>query len=669
MSLRPAAVLLLSALVAAGCRAPGAAEAMANRAQGANASRELISTLTGDPPNFAQMTNGSLATVVSRDFGRGAKAGALVELFWPNYTADHLWDSYVGVVRQGGKATWAHQLKLVRQALAPDTGRAIAAFEGPGVRLEIEDVVAPGSDVHLRRATLTNTDGEPLVGAALANFAFLTIGHLPAGDRARFEDGVLVQSEGKTAVAVASDVAPDAARVGLANLPLTDLRDARHAAEGGDWKGPQAAGPAPGGVDAVSRHPLPALAPGASASVTWAIAAASDAGTARQAARRAADAGFAPVARADAERWGAWLASSKHPAGLSPDARAVYRRALVALGQHMASNGAIIAAPTNLNPPYRFVWPRDGSLIALTLLKAGHRAEAEKFFAFAETLQRPDGSFAINYFPDGKRALWDFGPQGNEHDQPGTFAWGVGKVFAATGDRGWLAARWPAVKRSCGFLLAQQTPSGLLTTCRDLWELDHDGTWTYSNGAAAAGLRAGAAIAEAMGEPGEAARYREASERMTRAIADQLVGGPGNWLVRGLRKGKLDTTVEAANLALGGSAFGVFDDRHPAMAATGEAVKARLGMPGGGIRRYENDRYYDGQPWPVSTAWLATHRLAVGDRAPARAAIDTMTRWAGATESLMLGEQFDEQKRRWASAFPLAWSEAAFVGLALELEP
>lgn len=667
MTFRPTAALLLAALVAAGCRAPGAAEA-ASRTGQMGASRELISTITGDPPNFAQMSNGTMLTVVSRDFGRGAKAGALVELFWPNYAADHLWDSYVGVVRGGGKATWAHEMKLVRQALAPDTGRAVATFEGAGVRLEVEDVVRPDADVHLRRATLTNTDGQPLAGASLASFAFFTIGHLPAGDRVRFEGGTLVQAEGGTAVAVAADVAPDATRCGLANLPVTDARDARHAAEGGDWKGPQAAGPAPGGVDAVSRHPLPTLQPGASASVTWAIAVAKDAGSATTTARAAARQGFAAASAADAERWGRWLASSKQPAGLAPEARAVYRRALVALGQHMAGNGAIVAAPTNLNPPYRFVWPRDGSLIALTLLQAGHRAEAERFFAFAETLQREDGSFAINYFPDGKRALWDFGARGNEHDQPGTFAWGVEKVFARTGDQAWLAARWPAVKRACGFLVSQQTPTGLLTTCRDLWELDHDGSWTYSNGAAAAGLRAGAAIAERLGEPGEAARFREASEKMRAAIAAKLVGGPGNWLVRGLRKGKLDTTVEAANLALGGSAFAVLDDRHPAMAATGQAVVDRLGMPGGGTRRYENDRYYDGQPWPVATAWLATHRLQVGDKAVGRAAIATMTRWAGATDALMLGEQFDEQKRRWASAFPLAWSEAAFVNLALEME-
>jgi GH15 family glucan-1,4-alpha-glucosidase len=38
-----------------------------------------------------------------------------------------------------------------------------------------------------------------------------------------------------------------------------------------------------------------------------------------------------------------------------------------------------------------------------------------------------------------------------------------------------------------------------------------------------------------------------------------------------------------------------------------------------------------------------------------------------ATESRMLGEQFDESKKEWVSAMPLVWSEAAYVRTALAL--
>ena len=54
---------------------------------------EPISAALGNPPNFAALGNGSAMSVVSREWGRGAKAGALVELYYPHYDADNLWDS------------------------------------------------------------------------------------------------------------------------------------------------------------------------------------------------------------------------------------------------------------------------------------------------------------------------------------------------------------------------------------------------------------------------------------------------------------------------------------------------------------------------------------------------------------------------------------------------
>ncbi|HEY9721815.1 MAG TPA: glycoside hydrolase family 15 protein, partial [Oscillatoriaceae cyanobacterium] len=372
--------------------------------------------------------------------------------------------------------------------------------------------------------------------------------------------------------------------------------------------------------------------------------------------------GWNGVSQADATRWQTWLGRARMPQGLSSDALAVYRRALITLGQHHVDNGGFIAAPTNLNPPYRFVWPRDGSLMALTLMNVGYVSEAKAFFEFCEHLQQASGGFAVNYFPDASRPLWDFGPNGNEHDEVGTFAWGVAQVYARTGDRQWLEARWPAVKRACEFLIAQQKPDGLLSTCRDLWELNDDGTWTYSNAAAWAGLNASAQLAAQLGDTAAATRYHDAAARMHAAMAAELA--PSGYFIRGIRNGRPDATVEAANLALGRYGFGAWADDDPLMLATGRMVESRLSSPGGGVRRYENDQYYNGQPWPVSTAWLGMHDLALGDRAGAQRLFDVMTRYAKTTDALMLGEQFNEQQHRWVSAFPLAWSEAAYIQFA-----
>lgn len=633
----------------------------------ARAQSEIISTITGDSPNFAQLANGSLMTVVSRDFGRGAKAGALVEFYYPHCATDQLWDSYIGVAT-GGTLRWAHQLRLVGQSIADDTGRVTSDFEGPGYTLKIEDVVSPTSNVHLRHVTLHNEGTQPLQNVSLVDYGYFMLNSLPTGDRVRYDASAhaLLQSDTGVGVAVTADPAPTDARCGLANVPLGAAEDARCAAEQLAWKGPQAAGPSMGGVNATLRNAVGTLAPGQSASVTYALGAGPDTQSALDTARAGLESGWSGVTAADAQHWQAWLARARMPQGLSADALAVYRRALVTLGQHHVDDGAFIAAPTNLNPPYRFVWPRDGSLIALTLLNAGYVDEAKNFFAFCERLQQPSGGFAVNYFPDGSRPLWDFGPNGNEHDEVATFAWGVAQVYARTGDRAWLEARWPAVKRACAFLLAQQQPDGLLSTCRDLWELNDDGTWTYSNAAAWAGLSASAAIATQLGDDADAGLYHAAAVRLHDAMAKELA--PAGYFVRGIRHGQVDPTLEAANLALGRYGFNAWADDDPLLLKTGQLVEQRLSSPGGGVRRYENDQYYDGQPWPVATAWLGLHKLALGDRPGATRLFDVMTRYADTTGARMLGEQFNEQQHRWVSAFPLAWSEAAYIQFALALD-
>ena len=50
-----------------------------------------------------------------------------------------------------------------------------------------------------------------------------------------------------------------------------------------------------------------------------------------------------------------------------------------------------------------------------------------------------------------------------------------------------------------------------------------------------------------------------------------------------------------------------------------------------------------------------------------QARFDAITKMALATESKMLGEQFDEKNQKWLSAMPLVWSEAAYVRNALAL--
>src|SRR5690349_14745789 len=139
-------LLLLLGLAAAACGAPSDDDE-AGGEPGSSEDEvvwEPISMALGNSPNFAQLGNGNTMTVVSRDFGRGAKAGALVELFYPKYASDNLWDSYVGIRSAGKKLAWAHDLRLTGQRVLDDTGLVQSDFAGEGFTLRVEDVIRQG---------------------------------------------------------------------------------------------------------------------------------------------------------------------------------------------------------------------------------------------------------------------------------------------------------------------------------------------------------------------------------------------------------------------------------------------------------------------------------------------------------------------------------------------
>lgn len=662
-------LLGLAVAVAMGCASPGeeadtAADELA---------WEPVSALLGNPPNFAQLGNGSTMSVVSRAEGRGSKAGALVELFYPKYSADNLWDSYVGVKSRDQKLAWAHQLELRGQRVLDDTGLVQSDFAGRGLAMRIEDVLRPGHDAHMRRVTVTNTTASSIEDVELAFYAFYTIGTNPIGDRLRYDDarGALIQSEGDVAIATLADQTPSGVHCGYALRPLGGQKDARAAAERGRLEGCSAVEAQLTGVNGVLLHALGTLAPAQTRTITYAIGLAPDEGRALEQATAAVSSGFVAGASEDGDHWREILARAKSPASLPADARSVYRRAIVVMHQHRVSNGAIIAAPTLTSPAYRFVWPRDGSKTAVDLLEAGFSPEAKAFFEFLEKLLLPDGSFAVNYYADGSKPFFNFGPDGNENDQPGMLPWGVARVLETTQDRAWTSARWPAVRRVAEHLLdLAATETGLLKPSRDLWELETGSSWTYANASAVAGLEAAARIARAaLGEgSADATRYEAKATALREAMAAKLVA-PGGYWARGLKGARLDDRLEIANLALGTGGFELFADTDLRLARIGDLVRERLATPAGGVKRYEGDRYYGGQPWPVAAAWLALHDLARGNRESAFALFGAMTRMGLSTDSHMLGEQFDESKEEWLSAMPLVWSEAAYVRTALALYP
>ncbi|PIQ28191.1 hypothetical protein COW36_04865 [bacterium (Candidatus Blackallbacteria) CG17_big_fil_post_rev_8_21_14_2_50_48_46] len=668
-------LLTCLAFVLAGCStaSPPLTPPLSQAPAALTAQREAISAIVGDAPNFAASSNGDFLTVVSGPDGRGAKAGALVELYWPNLGEDHLWDAYSGV-RYNGKFYWLHQFKLEKQWVEPDSDIVVSRFLSPDGKLQAEsrDLVLRDQPVHTRNLTLRNLSGQALEDLSVYFYEFLTANLLPQGDHLAFlpASGSLHHYDQNSHFAIGLEKAPAQFQCGGVQNLLTRAKDARQDAQDGKLTGNSQVSAYVGlGVNGTLATAPVRLEAGQSLSERSFITAGNSVEAAQEALQRARQTPWPAMVQQNQVFWRDYLAKTRMPAHLSVEEQAVYRRALIVLQQNSARTGAHIAAPTSTSPPYRFSWPRDGSFIALTQLQTGHPEETRRFLEFMAKAQKSNGGWAINYRTDG-RPWYDFGDRQNEHDEVGTIPWMMVEYARQTGEWAWLQTQWPVIQKACEFLLRfQDSRTGLIGPTRDLWELSTSDSWTYSNAAVFAGFKAGAEAARRRGENAAAQRYEAAAERVKQGIYQYLWVEQGGYYGRGyhLDSRRQDLKVEAANLALVWP-FGVFEAQDVRMQKMAEKIMTDLSSAQGGIRRYTGDRYYDGQPWPVTTSWMAIYYARLGKPELARKLQAVNTRYAQMTGSLQLGEQYDEKLQRWVSATPLTWSEAKYILSALALE-
>jgi len=296
-----------------------------------------------------------------------------------------------------------------------------------------------------------------------------------------------------------------------------------------------------------------------------------------------------------------------------------YRRAACCL--HVlrdARGGAFLAAPEfdpnfEMSGGYGYCWPRDASEAVLTMLKMGDGAPLEQFFSWCKSAQAVAGHWNQRYWLWGKVApAWCLFEDFNQIDQTASVlfafaAWWRGLVGE------YKARTWKKfgrmISRAADFLLDATFPSGLHRSATDLWETFR-GSFTYSNAAISAALKAISQIAERMKAPKLAKRWALGGVRTRDALFQRLL--TDSTFARGTNSdGELDLTPDSSLLGLV-DPFAILDlsdaeDRNVAksMVMSLEGT-LKVELPGGpAIRRFAGDTYLGGAASAVSTLWLA----------------------------------------------------------------
>lgn len=358
----------------------------------------------------------------------------------------------------------------------------------------------------------------------------------------------------------------------------------------------------------------------------------------------------------------------------------LYKRSLLITRTQINNCGSIIAANDsdviNFNrDTYSYMWPRDGALVAHALDSAGYGLTVH-FFNFCSKIISKEGYFLHKYTPSGSLASswhpWIKGSRAQlpiQEDETALILWALWNHYETYRDIEFIKPLYKnLIKRAADFMMTyRDLETGLPLPSYDLWE-ERQGVFTFTTSAVYGGLLAAANFTEAFGERELAAEYRAGAEKLKQAMVRYLYlekegrfGRGGSFNEEG--KWEIDPTVDASLYGL--FAFGVYDAKDEKVMKSMEAVQERLWHPkGGGVARYENDTYYlaapgRGNPWFVTTLWLAHYYIEIGELAKALSILE----WVAdhALKSGVLAEQVNPETHEPISVSPLTWSHATFI--------
>jgi GH15 family glucan-1,4-alpha-glucosidase len=384
--------------------------------------------------------------------------------------------------------------------------------------------------------------------------------------------------------------------------------------------------------------------------------------------------------------WKKWLHG---PVEIPTEHKRSLNHSLLVIKAHIDERGSVLASGDSSifnfgRDYYCYCWPRDAAYALWPLIRLGHFEEAKQFFEFARDTKHKDGYLMHKYQPD--RAIgstWHPLIHGHnrelaiQEDETAGVIYMIGQYYDASKDKTFIEHIYhsfvaPAANFMVRFI---DEKTGLPHASYDLWE-EKFLTSTYTVSTVIAGLDTAAKLAKVVELPDDAIRWKRASDAI-RDNLDKLYSDVGyfvkGFLLQDNGELKYDYTLDISSL-YGPFMYAGLDADDYRLKSTVDQVEKRIlnSTPSGGVLRYENDNYfltkrqYKGNPWIVSTLWLAQYYATVGKLKEAKDLLE----WSIARElpSSVLSEQFDPETGAPLGVTPLVWSHAELVNSLLDID-
>lgn len=397
--------------------------------------------------------------------------------------------------------------------------------------------------------------------------------------------------------------------------------------------------------------------------------------------------------------WITWVNKQDYPCirCVGPKIANAFKQSMLILRTQIDNGGAIIAANDSdimkfNKDTYTYMWPRDGALVAHVLDQVGHAEISQRFFEFCKDVITDSGFLLHKYNPDKSLgSSWhpwfkDGRPQlPIQEDETALVIYSLAKHYEMYKDIEFLQTLYePLVKKASEFMISYINPNtNLPHPSHDLWEEQH-GVFTFTCSTVIAGLRAAAALAEAVGDLAHFKKCLEHAQKMKKAMLEYMWDEEHQRFYKMIQT-DLEGNVTHRDLTVESSCFAVWyfdvlpaDD--PRVVSMMKQIREKLWVQTevGGIARYEHDYYQNphpdfekipGNPWLITTLWYAQwlERIAKNPN-DLKEAIDIIY-WCidHALDSFIMPEQLNPHTGEHISVSPLTWSHATFIETVLKV--
>ncbi len=397
-----------------------------------------------------------------------------------------------------------------------------------------------------------------------------------------------------------------------------------------------------------------------------------------------------------------------------------YKTSLLLIQTHIDANGAMIASSNSSTTKeggkdtYSYLWPRDGSYVALALIECGYKEITKKYFDFCKKIISKDGFLSHRYFPSVKNlaigSSWHplVDPFGQlqlpiQEDETAITLYAVCKYYQKFKDTKFIEDNWDEFiypmaeflynyrfnhffsslkdqyhlqKDVSGFSLpksngyANLENSNLPLPSFDLWE-QYNGILTFTCASVFGALFELSRICKDTGKVELEKKYKDAAEEVKQNTIKYLFKEDLNRFLKMTSVDKHtgnfyeDSLIDAS--IYGVWHFGMTQIEDPKTQSTMEQIREHLTLPTniGGIARNTDDHYniidknLIGNPWVICTLWMAQYDIHKKDIKRAEEYI----KWVmdHSDSAGLISEQIDPHSGFVHSLHPLAWSHSEFV--------